>query len=167
MHASVYDISKKLKRQHKTSNPFELADILGIDVSYKAFTELKGVYYVLQKNPYIVLSEDLDEHMTKVVMFHEIGHHVLHRRMSSAMFQEFCLFDMTSITEREANIFAADYMITDDDVLDGAEYGYTSEMLAKSFFVPHELMLIKIKDMNTRGYSLKIDYEPRANFLAF
>ncbi len=73
---------------------------------------------------------------------------------------------MTSKPEMEANIFAANMMISDDDVLDCVEMNYTTSQSASSLSVPHDMFLIKLKDMNDRGYDFHLDYIPRANFLA-
>ena len=65
----------------------------------------------------------------------------------------------------EANIFAANILLDDDEVCSLARQRYTSEQVARMLKVPHELLLIKMKDMNNRGYGFKLSYIPRADFL--
>jgi len=49
---------------------------------------------------------------------HEIVHTVLHRKASGIKaFHDFALIDGASLYEYEANIFTADYLLDDDEVL--------------------------------------------------
>ena len=72
---------------------------------------------------------------------------------------------MKSRPEMEANIFAANLLISDKEVMCYAEEGYTAEEMAKDLYVPYPLALVKINDMNSRGYELSIPYIPKADFL--
>lgn len=103
----IFEFAQKLVTRYRTSNPYEIADMLGISINYKPFNSLKGMYYVVDRCAFITLSDTLDETMEKVVLFHEIGHHLLHRHLASKAFQEFGFYDMSSKPEMEANIFAA------------------------------------------------------------
>lgn len=161
----IYDFTQNLMRRMRTNDPYELAEQLGIRLKYDTFDDLKGVYFLVKRCPFIVLSGTLDEVMEKVVLSHEIGHHLLHRHLATNEFQEFSLFDMTSKPEMEANIFAANILLDDDEVCSLARQRYTSEQVARMLKVPHELLLIKMKDMNNRGYGFNLSYIPRADFL--
>ena len=162
----IYSLTKRLKNRYRTSDPFELADALNININYKKFDNLKGMYYIVERCAFITLNEELDEVMQKIVLLHEIGHHILHRHLASRSFQEFCLYDMTSKPEMEANIFAANITLDDNDIISLArDEGYTAEQIARALYVPYPLLLIKMKDMNTRGYNFRIPYIPRADFL--
>ena len=72
---------------------------------------------------------------------------------------------MTSKPEKEANLFAANFLITDEDVISLAEEQYTSEQTACILKIPHQLLLIKMEDMNKRGYGFNLFYVPRGDFL--
>ena len=161
----IFEFTQRLAKRYRTSNPFELADALGITVNYKPFTDLKGMYYIVERCAFITLSETLDEAMERVVLFHEIGHHLLHRHLASKAFQEFGLYDMSSKPEMEANIFAANMLIDDYELDSLARENYTTSQIASMLYVPHQILLIKMQDMNNRGYEYNLDYEPRADFL--
>jgi Zn-dependent peptidase ImmA (M78 family) len=162
----IYSFVKKLQKKFRTKDPFEIAEACNINIRYRDFNELKGMYTVIQRCPYIFLNNSLDEYMEKVVLFHELGHHFLHRHQAVSAFKEHGLYDMSSKLEIEANIFAANFIISDEDVMDNISYGYTSEQAAKALCVPHEMLLIKLKDMNSRGCKLNIPYVPKSDFLA-
>jgi len=162
----INDFVKKLKRKFRTSDPYEIAEAYNINIRYRSFNDLKGMYTVMQRCVYIFLNDSLDEHMEIVVLFHELGHHFLHRHLAVSTFKENGLYDMSSKLEIEANIFAADYLIDDEDVMENVSYGYTTEQAAKALCVPHELLLIKLNDMKSRGYELNLPYIPKSDFLA-
>lgn len=161
----IYDFTQKTIRKARTADPYELAEQLGITVKYKSFGDLKGTYFISKRQPFIILNDTLDEVMERVVIAHEIGHHLLHRHIAVGNFQEFGYFDMTSKPEKEANLFAANFLITDEDVISLAEEQYTSEQAACILKVPHQLILIKMEDMNKRGYNLNLFCVPRGDFL--
>ncbi len=52
----------------------------------------------------------------RVILAHEIAHSVLHANITAA-FHEFTLFDDTDRQEYEANLFAAELLLSDDCVL--------------------------------------------------
>lgn len=165
MYGDIFKFVEKQKKRFRTNDPFQIAEALGIVIAYKKFDALKGMYFISERISFIYLNEDMDEQMERAVLFHEIGHHLLHRHLASVSFQEFGLYDMTSKPEMEANIFAANMMISDDDVLDCVEMDYTTSQSASSLSVPHDMFLIKLKDMNDRGYDFHLDYIPQADFL--
>lgn len=165
----AYEINsfvRKLKKKYRTDDPFEIAEACNINIRYKDFSDLKGMYTVIQRCPYIFLNNSLDEHMEKIVLFHELGHHFLHRHHAVSAFRENGLYDMSSRLEIEANIFAANFIISDEDVIENVGYGYTTEQAAMSMCVPHEMLLIKLNDMNSRGCKLNIPFIPKSDFLA-
>lgn len=161
----IFDFTQRIGKRYRTSNPFELAEMLGIRIGYKHFNSLKGMYYVVDRCAFITLSDTLDETMEKVVLFHEIGHHLLHRHLASKAFQEFGFYDMSSKPEMEANIFAANMLIDDNELDSLARENYTTSQIARMLYVPHQMLLIKMQDMNSRGYDYNLDYELSGNFL--
>lgn len=93
-------------------NPFDAAATLGAYVSFKDLGSLKGAYFGTMPKPTIVINELLDEQTQKTVCAHELGHFVLHKEsnFSCESITSDCLTNI-GILEREANIFAAAYLI--------------------------------------------------------
>lgn len=166
MAENIYEITNELCKKHKTRDPFFLADSLGIDVDCADLGSLKGFYIVYNKNRFVVLNVNLTEALSRIILAHEIGHDRLHRSIAeNGGLKEASFFDMKSKPEMEANIFAANLLITDKEVISYGEDGYTAEEMAKDLFVPYPLALIKINDMIKRGYELSIPFVPKAEFL--
>lgn len=162
----IFNLVNKLRKRYGTNNPYEIANMCDIIVSYEDMGNVKGMYTVVERHPFIILNESLDEDMERLVMFHELGHHFIHREFKVAAFREYSLYDMSSKFEIEANTFAANFLISDEDLVCAAYDGYTSEQIARSMRVPHELVLIKLKNLTERGYDFKICFEPESDFLA-
>ncbi len=94
---------------------------------------------------------------------HEIAHAVLHRKASGfKAFHDFDLFDEASIYEYEANIFTADYLLDDDEVLDLLNEDLSFFGAASRLNVPAELLDFKFRVLKRKGYKI-IDPPMRAS----
>ncbi len=82
-----------------------------------------------------------------------------------------CLFFSTNSNryrnraEIEANLFAANLLLDDDDVFDLLVQGYTVSQVASIQKVPQELVTIKADDMAERGFELRRGFDVDANWL--
>ena len=108
---------------------------------------------MILRNPFIFIKKDLDPIMRKIVLLHELGHHALHRR-EAQIFQEFSLFtDMTvSRMEYEANLFAAEISLPDDEILDYIYQGYDAAFIAAAMDSDINLVALKVAELKRRGH---------------
>ena len=66
---------------------------------------------------YVMLSSFLLEEEKRIVAAHELGHVILHRtQLKMAPMSDNRLYNMINETEYQANLFAADLLIEDQDV---------------------------------------------------
>lgn len=159
--------ANQLVSRYNTRNPERLAAFLGITIMPRQFRYQKGVYTVIARNRYIFLKEDLPPIMRNIVLLHEIGHDVLHRNeaIQSGGFQELNIFDMRDCRmEYEANLFAAEIALPDEDILECIEKGYDAAQIAHEMQSDINLVALKAADLNRRGYRFQ-DVEHRNNFL--
>lgn len=164
----IHKITDNLKHKCKSADPFEIADMLGIMVMLRDdFKKLCGIYAVIKRKRVIILNRNLPENQLKIVLAHEIGHDLLHRDMAkNTALQEFMLYDMSARPEYEANMFAADLLLDDDEVYELASlYGYDMEQIASKLGADINLIGIKIGNMNYRGYELNSGLPFKNNFL--
>lgn len=105
---------RKLVKEWGTRNPFKLCEYLKIRIRYADLDDIQGYYKVFKKTKYIVLNENLDEFSMKIVLAHELGHAVLHKKEINLMKETF-LIPKHSVYEREANKFAAELLLVDED----------------------------------------------------
>ena len=138
----------------------------GLTIIEVPFKKQKGVYRVIERNRYIFLKEDLQPVMRDIVILHEVGHDVLHRRQA-VQFQEFNLFDMANNRmEYEANLFAAQIMLPDEEILEYIYLGYDAQQIARIMNSDINLVALKGSDLIRRGYSFR-DLEHKNDFLAY
>lgn len=166
MSSRIFDTVTDFTRKYKTRDPFMLAEAMDVDVDFADLGTLKGFYIVYRDDRYIVLNKSLTDTLSGIILAHELGHDILHRHLAeNGGLKESSFFDMKSKPEMEANIFAANLLISDKEVISYAEDGYTAENMAKELYVPYPFALIKLNDMIKRGFNLNIPYTPRADFL--
>lgn len=160
------DVSSRIKKSG-TRNPFIIAEDSGIMLLFNSnLNKLKGMYQIIKRNRIITINDNLPEEMQKIVCAHELGHDRLHRHLAKqGALQEFMLYDMKSRPEYEANIYAADLLLDDKEVMALAKDGYDMQQVASILHTDINLVGLKMASMNYRGYDLRIGIEPRSNFL--
>lgn len=124
-----------------TSNPFEIADRLGVLYQIGNLKQ-EGCYMFLKNHRYIFLSNQLSREELILVMAHELGHALLDRKSNCYFIRNKTLL-LNSKLERRANLFAA-YLLIPDDLI--AEFnGYTLEQMSLCTGYPKELIDLRLK----------------------
>lgn len=163
----IHESAQKLLKRCDSRNPFTIAKELGVHVIWRNdFTKLKGMYKVILRNRFIFINGNLDEFEQRVICAHELGHDTLHRDLAwkAALF-ETTLYDVKNRVEYEANAFATEILIDDDEVVGLVEDGLDESGIASSLGVSVDLLLIKMGEMNRRGYDFKLSRVGRGDFL--
>lgn len=153
----VVRLADKLKKRYDTTDPYALCEARGITIIPRPFTKQKGAYKVILKNPFIFLKDDMDPALTRIVLYHELGHDALHRRQAASCggFQEFNLFDMReSRMEYEANLFASELSLPDEEILRYIEEGYDQKQIAMLMNSDENLVALKTDILISRGHDL-------------
>lgn len=110
------DIKKLVNNYIKkfgTSNPFKIADALDIVVQ-KGKIDFEGCYMFLKNHRCIFLNENLSGHEMNLVMAHELGHAIMHRKENCYFVRNYTML-LNSKKEIEANQFAM-YMLVSDEL---------------------------------------------------
>lgn len=155
------DIIKKANKMVSdagTRDPHKIANELGIQIMPVDFKTQKGAYKVMMRNRFIFLKSDLHPVMENIVLFHEIGHDTLHRTeaIQAGGFQEFNIFNMReSRMEYEANIFASQVSLSDDDVLELIYNGYDTQQIARELHSDINLVALKTDALIMQGYDFR------------
>lgn len=100
------------KRKFGTDNPFEIADNLGV-LYQIGNIDFEGCYMFLKNHRYIFLNQDLEDNEMKLVMAHELGHAILHRKENCYFIRNKTLL-LNSKNEIEANKFAMELLMSDE-----------------------------------------------------
>lgn len=143
---------------------FEIAENSGAKVWFRELGGLKGFYISENGSRYIVINEALEDNLKKVVCAHELGHDTLHRELSAGGLREGTLFFDSNKTEREANLFAACVLITDEEILEAMSENASLESVSASLELPPEIILYKLETMNFKGYDFNLN-EIKSDFL--
>lgn len=149
----IVEKAVKLSKFSETRNPFEICDSIGVNVVFADIGSLKGMYKYIKKNRYIVISNRLDEKTAKIICAHELGHDILHREFAkNGFWREYTLFGCDGKQEYEANLFAAELLISDSDILEFSKYNYSTKEIAENLNIDENLICIKLSSMSKRGY---------------
>lgn len=163
----IYDSVQSKIKKSRTRNPFTIAEDNGIMLIFDSnLNKMKGMYTIIKRNRIIIINDNMPERMQQIVCAHELGHDALHREFArNGGLREFMLYDMKSRPEYEANMFAADLLLEDDDMMELAKDGYDMQQVAGMLNTDINLVGLKMASMNYRGYDLRIGIEPRSDFL--
>lgn len=160
-----------IRQKYDETDPVRLCRAMGILLLYESMgisqNACKGFYLRQSRTQVITVNSDLSEEHRRIILAHELGHAVLHRDASGMQaFHDFKLFDETNVYEYEANIFAADYLMPDESVLELLNSDISFFDAASKLNVPPELLDFKFRVLKRKGYKI-IDppIMARADFL--
>lgn len=145
----IKSLVTKLIKRYNTNDPYEIASYLNFYVYNFNFKnrETKGMFVRDRENSFIFVSRDLDPSEKKVAVAHELGHGLCHGKANFYYIRDFTFFAVDKY-ELEANIFAAELLIKDEDILslanelDGCTFDYVSSVLC----VPRPLVELKFSN---------------------
>ena len=163
----IYKIANRLIKWYGTSNPFELCAHMGVNVRYADLGALKGMYKYIKRNYFIVISNKLSAQIQLLVCCHELCHHILHRDvLKNAMLWDNMLFDKSTGIEQEANMLAAEILMSDEEVCELVMNGKSAGEIAAILETSVDFVKLKAYCMKMRGYDFKGDFAVNPNFLS-
>lgn len=169
MNDYIINTVKDLVSRYGTRDPFELISALEIELYVSNLPTLKGYSVIANGVPYAAVNSSLGPCESKIVAAHELGHLMLHSdQLRVAPHRDMSLYDMAKSdkTEYEANLFSADLLVSDEDVVDlvGQEdIDYYS--MASILYISPELLSFKLHSMTHRGYHYNIPGGIDSSFL--
>ena len=149
--------ANELVSKFNTRNPHKLAEELDIIIMPRKFKHQLGAYKPLLHNRFIFIKDDLDSTMENIVLLHEIGHDILHRNEATEVgyFKEFNIFNMrNNRMEYEANVFASQIALPDDEILEYIEQGYDIQQVSSLMHSDINLVALKVDTLISQGYRL-------------
>lgn len=165
----IYRKADCLIRKFKSRDPIEILESMNVIVGEtSAYRRLKGYCFMSCQTIYVMISSFLAEEEKKIVAAHELGHITLHRQqLKMAPMSDNRLYTMVNETEYQANLFAADLLIRDQDVEElskNEELDYFS--FCSSLYTTPELMSFKLYSLMKRGQAYHMPMDLDSNFLA-
>ena len=143
-------IVNKLIDRCGTRDPYKVAKELGINIIYRNFDKQRGAYKVILKNRFVFLKNGMHPVVEQIVLWHEIGHDVLHRQEAVAVggFKEFNIFDMR------------------ENRMEYIENGYDIQQIARAMCSDINLIALKVDTLIAQGYQLR-KQEHQNDFLKY
>ena len=113
------------KRKFGTNDPLKIAQFLKIQVYFCPLGNIAGNYVYIHRVKWIFVNSDIeDDIFRQVVLAHELGHAILHPKENCAFMAHHTLL-LTSRIERQANIFAAHLLISDDLLMEFSDFTHS------------------------------------------
>lgn len=167
MQDSIIKEIQNLRYRFNTSDPFEIIAGLRINLWFKSgLGNLKGFYLAALQQRYIVINDNLDERDQLMVAAHELGHDRMHQKIAQVSpLKDFKLFDMTSRAEYQANIFASELLIADDEVQECIADNMDFFGLCSTLGFNPQLVTFKLYGMMQRGHTINLPEVPDGAFL--
>lgn len=136
---------KTLLQKHRTRDPFMIAAARNITVIFDDLGQsVRGYYCNVLRQKYIHINARLNDEEQRVVCAHELGHDLLHPGTNTPFLRNYT-YQCTAKSENEANAFAAHLLISDDDLREARDCGYTISQTAAMCGVPEELVRMRIR----------------------
>ena len=157
-YAQVCEAVTSLKNKHIEKDPFRLCNEMGILLIPQSLgtdeDAIKGYYLESNRIKSITVNADLPVVIQKIIVAHELGHAVLHGKSIIREFHQVALFDESSEKEKDANLFAAELLMDDQDVFETLNDDTTFFTAAARLNVPVELLDFKFRVMKWKGYKM-------------
>ena len=166
----IFNQAQQCRVRYRTSDPYELLDAMNVvllESNAYPWDGLRGYCTVMNRTKYVVINQKQPEEEQRVVAAHEGGHLVLHMaQLKVGTMKDFDVYHVTSRLERQANFFAADFLIADDDVLDlmhSRDVDFFDA--AKQLLIPAPFLSFKLYSMVNRGFRMNLPLDLNSAFL--
>ena len=142
MNKNIKNIVDYYVKKCDSRDPFVIAKYLNIQIQIGQLGTPCGCYMFLKNHRCIFLNENLSESDMKLVMSHELGHAIMHRKLNCYFIRNKTLL-LNSKIESEANIFAVNLLIPDETIMENDNF--TTEQLSKLLGYNQELIELRMK----------------------
>lgn len=136
----VKRIASAIASKYGTHNPFEIADLRGINVLDCPMKSTLGYYTMYHRIQNIIINCNLPDALCPFVCAHELGHAICHADLNTQWLKVNTLVSTDRI-EREASKFAVELLLPDDMVM--GMPGMAAHEIAQMAGIPEALMGLK------------------------
>jgi len=161
--------ANRVKSKYQTDDPYDICRAMKIQVLKSPMgtneESCKGFFLVNARCKVITINSDLPDHIQRIILTHELGHAILHGGAAISAFHDFAMFDDADRMEYEANVFAAEFLLDDTEVIENLEEQMDFFTMAKTLRVPPELLDFKCRILQRQGVEINAPYIARGDFL--
>ena len=171
----IYFEAEQAVQKYGTRDPYELLDCIGafLEFSYDYEpTGLKGFAAIINRTMYAVVNGNLNEHERRIVAGHEAGHLIIHPveilASPARTMQDLDIYYNKGRLENEANRFLANFLVSDEQVLDAIAVESPDYFdLASTLYIPPPLLAFKLYSMMQRGHKVRNPVDLKSDFLRY
>ena len=159
----IYETAEKAVEEHGTRNPYELLRSLGaktmVSHSYGP-GGLKGYCAIVGGLMVVMLNGHMSDCEKRIVAGHEAAHLILHRTelmgSPTRTLEDYSIYSSSAgRMEREANSFLADFLLSDQVVVEAiSDLAGDYFACASELEVPPEVLSFKLDSMRNRGFDV-------------
>lgn len=162
----IYKAVKACEKVHGTRDPEKIFAQMKTVIKRSTPSGLRAMICMIGGRLMVCADGEQTDAMFRVSLAHLLGHAVLHREriVGGESFEDIYYFGAKTGAEREADIFAAEILITDEEIKELCSMGYTEGQLSASFGGMKELVAFKLFSMRARGIAVCGDV-CRADFM--
>ena len=169
----IYLEAENAVKRFQTRNPYELLDAIGAELRFSYDYEpdgLKGFSAIFNRVMFAVINGHLNEHDRRIVAGHEAAHLILHKieimTSPAQALKDFHLYDNSGRLEYQANSFLADFLVSDEELLEAISYEDSDFfVVARELCIPPPLLAFKQNSMMRRDYKLRNPIDLQSKFL--
>lgn len=164
----IIDRAQAMIMRAGTRDPEDICTFFHVDITEMDLQQkIKAYYFYQSRINNIVIDQNIDECFRRVLLAHELGHFCLHREIAMMQgFQELEILEKrdSAPMETEANLFAAELLLDDEEVLSLLKE-HTFFETASILRVPAALLDFKFSLLQHKGYALQSMDIRKADFL--
>ncbi|MEW9675010.1 ImmA/IrrE family metallo-endopeptidase [Lentibacillus sp. L22] len=139
----IKEIVIKLVKKYGTNDPFAIASAKNIYViEHNLHEEIYGFYKYIRRNKFIYINSNSQPEVKRYTCAHELGHSEIHPRLSTPFLKRRTLFSVDKI-ETEANQFAVELLLPDDELYKLSDTNMTIKDVAGLYGIPSEVSHLK------------------------
>ena len=141
----MLDVKKRiayLKNKYRTTNPFDLANMLGIVVIKEDLGVIDGYYNKQLRQKQIHINCNLSENDMLFTCAHELGHALLHPNANTKFLRDNTFLSVDKL-EQEANRFALELLLPDELLFEYSDYSV--QQLSSLFGYSENLIRLRLK----------------------
>ena len=139
---------QQIMRIYKTRDPFEIARLKHILIIFEDLGTINGYYKKAYRQKQIHINQNLPRHRQRFVCAHELGHAILHPN-SNTPFLRGNTFFLVDKLEIEANSFALELLISDEELIQYRDYNI--EQIARIYGYHQKLIELRLKSFEARN----------------
>ncbi|SHN03390.1 protein of unknown function [Anaerosporobacter mobilis DSM 15930] len=139
--SNIKSIVHELLKKYNTNSPYQLCELLDIEVFKCELGTIKGYYHHAYRIKQIYLNSNLSRREEKLVLAHELGHAIMHPNSNTPFFKANTFTSIDKL-EKQANTFAMHCLISDNDLYECSNY--TVSQLSILFGYDEELISLRL-----------------------